>query len=46
MDNFLAQLNTVTGGVWTKTWNDNTGEWDFSFTPNAQTDNTNIEETI
>jgi hypothetical protein len=46
MDNFLAQLNTVTGGTWTKTWNDNTGEWDFSFTPNAQTNDTNIEETI
>lgn len=35
MDNFLAQLNTVTGGVWNKTWNENTREWDFSFTPNA-----------
>jgi hypothetical protein len=46
MDNFLAQLNTVTGGTWTKTWNENTGEWDFSFTANAQTNNTNTDETI
>lgn len=46
MDNFLAQLNTVTGGTWTKTWNNNTGEWDFSFTPNAQTNDTNTNETI
>ena len=46
MDNFLAQLNTVTGGTWTKTWNENTGEWDFSFTANAQTNDTNTDETI
>lgn len=35
MDNLLAQLNVATNGTWTKTWNDTTKEWDFSYTPNA-----------
>lgn len=43
MDNFLAQLNTVTGGTWTKTWNENTGEWDFSF-QSSQVEPTNNQE--
>lgn len=47
MDNLLSQLGAVTGGTWTKTWNENTEEWDFTFTPNAQTNSlTDNQESI
>jgi hypothetical protein len=35
MDNFLSQLGAAMGGTWTKTWNESSGKWDFSFTQNV-----------
>lgn len=46
MDNFLAKLNIATGGTWSKTFNENTGEWDFNYTPAANTNANTNEESI
>jgi hypothetical protein len=35
MDNFLSPLSSAMEGTWTKTWNDTTNKYEFSFTPNT-----------
>ena len=37
IDNFLAALSTQMGGTWSRTFNENTGKHEFTFTPNANT---------
>jgi hypothetical protein len=37
MDNFLARLSSAMGGTWTKSWNSTTKEWEFSYSPSANT---------
>lgn len=36
MDNFLSRLGSVMGGTWSKTWNAESEQYDFSFTQSVQ----------
>lgn len=35
MDNFLAQLGVAMNGTWSRTWNENNQEYDFTFVANS-----------
>ena len=35
MDNFLGALGSAMGGTWTRQWNEQNGEFDFSFVANS-----------
>lgn len=39
MDNFLSRLGSVMGGTWSKTWNAESEQYDFSFTQSVQLTN-------
>jgi hypothetical protein len=45
MDKFLTQLGVVMNGTWSRTWNEANQEYDFTFVPNSEPENsTNQEE--
>lgn len=43
MDNFLAQLGAAMNGTWSKTFNETTEEWEFSFVANTEPEPANTD---